>query len=150
MTIHKQTEEIERQILNPKACPSSKSQDTAILISSAALKKHPSFWNWPVLYTDSGAGYPQLYATANIQIDGKNLKDQHIRIYYYNEKKEFRLQCELIKRNGKKGDIITISHSQKKPLEFDIKLLRQNTTKHKVLLPLLANKVSTQKFFAYY
>lgn len=84
------------------------------------------------------------------KMDRKMLKDQHIRIYYYNEKKEFRLQCEPIKRNGRKGDIIIISHSVQKPLEYDIELLRQNTTKHKVLLPLLANKVSTQKFFAYY
>lgn len=129
---------------------SAKSQDPVVLIPIAALKAMPSFWNWPVLYTDSGAGYPQLYAVADIQVDGRKLKDQHIRIYYYSKKKEFRLQCESIKRNGEKGDIIIISHSWKKPLEFDIELLRQNTAKHKVLLPLLTNKVSTQKFFAYY
>lgn len=129
---------------------SAKSQDPVILIPITALKSMPLFWNWPVLYTDSGAGYPQLYAIANIRINGKTLKEQHIRIYYYDKKKEFRLQCEPIKRNGKRGDIITIYHSPWKPLEFDIELLRQNTMKHKAILPLLANKVSTQKFFAYY
>src|SRR3972149_8053800 len=61
---------------------SAKSQDPVVLIPIAALKSMPLFWNWPVLYTDSGAGYPQLYAIANIRIDGKILKDQHIRIYY--------------------------------------------------------------------
>ncbi len=129
---------------------SAKSQDPVILIPIVALKSMPLFWNWPILYTDSGAGYPQLYAIANIRIDGKTLKDQHIRIYYYNKKKEFRLQCEPIKRNGKQGDIITIHNHPNKPLEFDIELLRQNTTRHKAILSLLANKVSTQKFFAYY
>lgn len=129
---------------------SARSQDPVVLIPIAALKSMPLFWNWPILYTDSGAGYPQLYAIANIRINGKTLKEQHIRIYYYDKKREFRLQCEPIKRNGKQGDIITIFHSQKKPLEFNIELLRQNTTKHKATLPLLANKVSTQKFFAYY
>lgn len=129
---------------------SAKSQDPVILIPIAALKSMPFFWNWPILYTDSGAGYPQLYAIANIRIDGKTLKDQHIRIYYYDKKKEFRLQCEPIKRNGNQGDIVTIHSNPNKPLEFDIELLRQNTTKHKAILPLLANKASTQKFFAYY
>ena len=95
---------------------SAKSQDPVILIPIAALKSMPFFWNWPILYTDSGAGYPQLYAIANIRIDGKTLKDQHIRIYYYDKKKEFRLQCEPIKRNGNQGDIVTIHSNPNKPL----------------------------------
>jgi len=68
---------------------SVKSQDPVILIPIKALKAIPTFWNFPFLYTDSGAGYPQLYATANIRIDGRIIKDQHIRIYYYDKKKEF-------------------------------------------------------------
>jgi HKD family nuclease len=129
---------------------SAKSQDPVILIPITALKAMPIFWNFPILYTDSGAGYPQLYATANIRIDGKTLKDQHIRIYYYDKKKEFRLQCEAVKRNGNQGDIITIQKDFNKPLEFEIELLRQKTTKHKAIDPLLTNKVSPQKLFAYY
>lgn len=129
---------------------SEKSQDPVILIPMAALKSMPLFWNWPTLYTNSGSGYPQLYAVANIRIDGKTLKGQHIRIYYYDKKKEFRLQCEPIKRNGNQGDIIIIHKDPNKPLEFEIELLRQSSTKHKTISPLLTNKVSTQKFFTYY
>lgn len=129
---------------------SAKSQDPVILIPIAALRAMPLFWNWPMLYTNSGAGYPQLYATATIRIDEKTLKDQHIRIYYYDKKKEFRLQCEVIKRNGKQGDIISIHKDPNKPLEFEIELLRQRSTKHKAIAPILSNKVSTQKLFSYY
>lgn len=129
---------------------SSKSQDPVILIPVTALKTMPAFWNFPFLYTDSGAGYPQLYATANIRIDGKTLREQHIRIYYYDKKKEFRLQCEAIKRNGKQGDIISIHKDPNKPLEFEIELLRTGSTKFKAIEPILTNKVSTQKFFTYY
>lgn len=129
---------------------SVKSQDPVILIPIAALKAMPIFWNFPTLYTDSGAGYPQLYATTNIRIDGKTLKDQYIRIYYYDRKKEFRLQCEAIKRNGNQGDIITIQKDLNKPLEFEIELLRTSSTKFKAIEPILTNKVSTQKFFSYY
>lgn len=66
---------------------SEKSQDPFILIPVTALKAMPMFWNFPMLYTDSGAGYPQLYATANIRIDGRLLIDQHIRIYYIRQEK---------------------------------------------------------------
>lgn len=129
---------------------SAKSQDPVILIPVTALKAMPMFWNFPILYTDSGAGYPQLYATANIRIDGKLLRDQHIRIYYYDKKKEFRLQCEPIKRNGKQGDIVVIHKDPNKPLEFEIELLRQSSTKYKAIEPILTNKVSPQKYFTYY
>ena len=129
---------------------SAKSSDPVILIPLASLRMFPLFWNWPFLYTDSGAGYPQLYATANINIDGRILKDHHIRIYYYDQKKEFRLQCEPIKRNGSKGDIIIIQKKLNKPLEFEIELIRVNSKKYKALNPLLINKVSPQKQFAYY
>lgn len=129
---------------------SARSQDPVILIPIVALKKYPNFWNWPTYYANSGAGYPQLYATANVKIDGKTSKGQHIRIYYYDSKKEFRLQCEAIKRNGNQGDIISIHKDDNKPLEFDIELLRQGSTKYSAIQPLLNNKASAQKFFTYY
>ena len=129
---------------------SSRSQDPVILIPILALKEKPIFWSFPILYTNSGAGYPQLYATANIHIDGKTLNNQHIRIYYYDRKKEFRLQCETIKRNGNQGDIISIHKDLNKPLEFEIELLRVNSTKFNTIKPILTKKVSTQKFFSYY
>jgi HKD family nuclease len=68
---------------------SAKSQDPVILIPVTALKAMPMFWNFPILYTDSGAGYPQLYATANIIIDGKIIERPAHRIYYYDKKKNF-------------------------------------------------------------
>jgi HKD family nuclease len=128
---------------------SPKSADPVVLIPLAALKSRPDFWNFPMSYIDSGAGYPQLYAIANINIDNYLTRDQHIRIYYYDRKKEFRLQCELIKRNGQKGDIMTISKNTNNPLEYEINLLRRNSEEYKSIIPYLLNKVSTQKYFGY-
>lgn len=129
---------------------SPKSQDPVQLIPIAALKSIPVFWSFPMLYTDSGAGYPQLYATANIRINGKLLKDQQIRIYYYDKKTEFRLQCEPIKRNGKPGDIIVVEKDHKKPLEYKIDLIRTDSFEYRVIKPILTNKVSENKYYAYY
>lgn len=129
---------------------SSKSQDPVILIPIAALKAIPIFWNFPMLYTNSGSGYPQLYATANIHIDGKVLSDQHIRIYYYDRKKEFRLQCQAIKRNGNPGDIISIHKDPQKPLEYEIELLRTDSTKFNAIKPTLDKRVSPQKSYTFF
>lgn len=105
--------------------------------------------NFPIISNDYIETYP-LINSVHYRIDGETLKDQHIRIYYYDKKKEFRLQCKPIKRNGNQGDIIVIQKDSNKPLEFEIELLRQSSTKHKTISPLLTNKVSTQKFFTYY
>ena len=129
---------------------SKKSQDPVILIPIVALKLMPVFWHFPNFYTYSGAGYPQLYITANIHIDGEILRGQFIRIYYYDNKREFRLQCEVIKRKGRPGDIMIIKKCSHSTLEFDIELLRNESQKFKTMRPLLTHKVSLQKYFAYY
>lgn len=129
---------------------SDRSSDPIMLIPLAALRAMPQFWNWPTYYTDSGAGYPQLYVIANISLDGKIYKDQHIRVYYYDRKKEFRLQCEIIKRNGNRGDIVTIHKDLNRPMHYDIQLIRDGTRDFNQIKSLLINKVSPQKYFTYY
>ena len=129
---------------------SDRSQDPIILIPIAALKSMPIFWNWPKFYTYSKGGYPQLYATADILIDGEIIKNWYIRIYYYGRKKEFRLQCEHIKRKGRPGDIIRIYHNLSNPLYFKIELIRKNTVKYNRILPFLTEKASKEKIFRYF
>lgn len=129
---------------------SSRSSDPVLLIPMKALKEFPLFWCWPNLYTNSITGIPEMYANANILIDNDYLKEQLIRLYYWKNKDEFRLKCEPIKRRGFPGDLILISKNHAKPQEFEIELIRKNTTKHKSILPLLVNKRSPQKFYSYF
>jgi len=124
---------------------SPKSSDAVQLIPKDALKIAPAFWNWPSLYTLSPKNYPQFYAIGFITIDGKLLPETHLRIYYYATKKEFRLQCKDIKRNGHPGDIILIEKNELRPLEFHIELLRINSAKYKEILPLLTQKARNSK-----
>lgn len=128
---------------------SSRSQDPVILIPIKALKQNPEFWNWPRSYEPSLKGYPQHYVTATIKINGNRYREQHIRLYYYDLKSEFRLQCEPIKRNGGQGDIVLISKDYNNPLEFNIELIRSNAANYSNLRGLLTNKASSQKFCAY-
>jgi len=129
---------------------SSKSQDPVILIPITALRKNPSFWNWPTLYMRSGGGYPQYYAPADVKTNGIQ-KGKTIRIYYYDRKAEFRLQCEGIKRNGNPGDIILIKKTPSKSIEFKIELVKANTSKYKTLRPTLTETTpSKSKFYNYF
>ncbi|MCJ7529939.1 MAG: phospholipase D family protein [Anaerolineales bacterium] len=128
---------------------SPKSLDPVILIPVRALRELPTFWNWPYMYTLSGTGYPELYTHATIVINGKMIPNFSIRIYYYDAKSEFRLQCEPIKRNGNQGDIILITKDSQKPLEFRIELIRKGSLQHNTLLTSLTQKVSKFKSYSY-
>lgn len=128
---------------------SSASSDPVVLIPVRAVREDAIFWHFPALYTLSAAGYPQLYTTADVTVDGKTYKNEHIRLYYYDRKKEFRLQCELIKRKGKAGDIVSVSRTANQ-LHFDIRLHRAASSSYNSIVPLLTARVSPQKKFGYY
>ncbi|TFB10222.1 hypothetical protein E3V36_04600 [Candidatus Marinimicrobia bacterium MT.SAG.2] len=129
---------------------SSKSQDPVILIPITALRKNPTFWNWPFLYMRSGGGYPQYYAPTDVKINGTQ-KRKTIRIYYYDTKSEFRLQCEGIKRNGNPNDIMLIKKTPSKSIEYEIELVRSNSSKYKILLPKLTETTpNKRKFYNYF
>jgi len=85
---------------------SPQSQDPVILIPLRALNDNPGFWNFPASYGVSGKHYLEYYTNAKVCNGGKNIVP--VRIYAYSGKREFRLQCENIKRNGSKGDIMEI------------------------------------------
>jgi hypothetical protein len=128
---------------------SSKSEDPVILIPLTALRKNPAFWNWPTSYMMSGGGYPQYYSLVDVKINGTQ-RGQIIRIYYYDKKKEFRLQCEGIKRNGQPNDIILIHKNPSSAVEYKIELVRANTQLYGTLRPSLTDSVpGGQKIFKY-
>jgi HKD family nuclease len=129
---------------------SSRSQDPIVLIPIKALQQYPTFWNWPKFYTQSGSGYPQHYANANVTVDSNVFSNQVVRIYYYDSKDEFRFQCEPIKRNGNRGDMILISKEDIRPFNFNIELIRKNSSKYNSLISRLTIKVSPQKRYNYF
>lgn len=116
---------------------SERSQDPVILIPKESLKRYPVFWNWPDLFTLSNKGYPEYFPIATVKYDRITLRNQRLRIYYYDTKKEFRLQCEPIKRNGSQGDILIVKKNKRNPLEFDIELIRQGTARYNTIRPML-------------
>ncbi len=128
---------------------SSRSQDPVILIPVTALKQNPAFWEWPHSFTLSGGGYPQRYANAIVNLSSRPSQRVLMRIYYYDRKKEFRLQCELIKRNGKPGDIIVIQKRNTGQAEYEITLQASGSVAHRRQVALCQTRVSTQKRFGY-
>lgn len=116
---------------------SDESSDPVVLIPKGALKTFPMFWNWPLSYSLSNKGYPEHFPSAIIRYDRSVVYNYKLRIYYYEGKKEFRLQCEPIKRNGNPGDILLIKKHERNSMEFEIELVRQSTTKYNAIYPLL-------------
>jgi hypothetical protein len=129
---------------------SDKSLDPIQLIPIAALKELALFWSFPNYYTESEKGYPQMYALADITLDGVKYPSQPIRFYYYEGKKEFRLQCELVKRKAAAGDLILIKKEAKKPMNFTIELHRADSIMYHSLKQHLVTKVSPQKSYGYF
>ena len=102
------------------------------------------------MYTLSGSGYPELYTRATVVINGRTIPNISIRIYYYDAKREFRLQCEPIKRKGNQGDIVLITKDPHRPLEFQMELIRKGSPRHNTVLPMLTHKVSKFKSYSYF
>lgn len=128
---------------------SPKSLDPIILVPLAALREYPLFWQWPMSFTLSGGGYPERYTTARVNIPGQPPQSVYIRLYYYDKKREFRLQCEPVKRNGKENDLMLIEKPHNKHFEYEITLVPANIVRYGQLLPLCTTKVSAKKSFGY-
>ncbi|MDI6787161.1 MAG: phospholipase D-like domain-containing protein [Planctomycetota bacterium] len=128
---------------------SSKSLDPIILVPISALKQEPAFWDWPTAFSLSGGGYPERYTTANVNLPGKQSQKLHIRLYYYERKSEFRLQCEPIKRNGNPGDIVVIQKINNSQIEYDITLIPLGASNFSQYNKICQTKVSNQKCCGY-
>ncbi len=129
---------------------SSKSQDPVLLIPITALKANPNFWNWPNSFTLSGANFPQYYTSSTIKVNKQVFKNQIVRFYFYEKKREFRLQCEAIKRNGASQDIILIKKNNTNTAEYDIQLVRKTAATYPKLLAKLKTRASKQKMYGYF
>jgi len=128
---------------------SLKSLDPVILVPLVALRQFPLFWQWPMFFTLSGGGYPQRYTTARVNVSGQPSQTVYIRLYYYDRKKEFRLQCEPIKRNGHEGDLMLIERPDNKHFEYEITLIPTNVARYNQLKRACTIKVSEKKYFGY-
>lgn len=128
---------------------SPRSQDPVILIPIRALQQSPSFWEWPYSFTLSGGGYPARYANAIVNLPRLPSQRIIIRLYYYDRKKEFRLQCEPIKRNGHPGDIVLIEKLTTEQVEYEITLVPASSVGYRKQLALCRTKVSPQKHYGY-
>lgn len=129
---------------------SHRSADPVILIPLRALKDHPAFWEWPASFTLSAGGYPERYVSANVVLPSQTFQNFFIRIYYYERKSEFRLQCEPIKRNGRAGDMMLIErNSSERAPYYTIRLVSKTTSEYTSLVRNCPHVVSSQKRYGY-
>lgn len=125
---------------------SERSLDPVILIPLKALRENSRFWKFPDNYTHSEGKYLQYYVDI-VEKDSGFPKKSVARIYYYDEKKEFRFQCEYIKRNGKPQDIMEIENTS---CGYEVRLIRQGTAQYESKINKLTQSVSSQKKYGYF
>ena len=134
---------------------SDRSQDPIILLPLKALRENANFWNFPIRYKPSRKNFLEYYTKAVIRNGG--MTHDIIRLYAYSGKREFRIQCEKVKRGGAQGDIVEIEkidaaqdYDNKAHLEYRITLHKKTSQEHKTILKKLHTTVRSGKKYGYF
>jgi HKD family nuclease len=84
-----------------------------IYLPLAARDAMPSFWGWPDQFQPGSGETVGTYAERFLRIHVYNVRgerhdESHVRLYYYAEKSEFRLNCTALVRGANVSDILLI------------------------------------------
>ena len=124
---------------------SGRSADPVILIPLRARDEDPKFWFWPDFFLNERA-LSDLYLDSSVRIDGEN-RPERLRLYDYPNKTEFRLKSEIVKRNGKEGDILVVNRDGD---EMRLSVIRRDTPEHEAHSRALTKRVSPKKRYGYF
>ncbi len=87
-----------------------------VYIPLAARDHAPDFWDWPTQFRSGGDATIGQYQERRLDIlvrpaRGKAQVVEGVRLYYYNIKHEFRLNCSRLIRGAQLGDLLVIQKS---------------------------------------
>lgn len=88
-----------------------------IFIPIAARNANNSFWDWPSAYTPPATGARGSFLERRVDLlvtpaSGISQLVNHVRIYYYDERDEFRMNCSELVAGAAPGDILVLSRVQ--------------------------------------
>ena len=124
---------------------SGRSGDPVILIPVRARDEDPKFWFWPDFFLNERK-LSDMHLDSSVRIDGEDRPDR-VRLYGYPNKTEFRLKSEVVKRNGKEGDILVV---HRRDGDMRLSVIRQDAPEHAAYSRLLTNRVSPKKRYGYF
>ena len=124
---------------------SERSGDPVILIPLKARDEDPKFWFWPDFFLNERK-HSDLYLDASVRIDGGEHQER-VRLYDYPGRSEFRLKSEIVKRQGREGDILLVHRDGD---ETRLAVIRQGAPEHAAHSPILTTQVSPKKRYGYF
>lgn len=109
-------------------------------LSVQSLFLAPLFWDWPdsfVRSTRQGSDYWERHAVCRFRSLGHaDSMEESVRIYYYQERDEFRITSSEFRARADAGDIIQIEAGVEPPEEFVFTIVRAGEPEHAPMLAL--------------
>ena len=127
---------------------SDKSYDPVVLIPVSARDADPKFWFWPDFFQREKV-LKGFYLDSSVRIDGEIHPDP-IRLYDYPNRSEFRLKSEVVKRNGKEGDILVVHRDGDNMRLFVVRRKEPEYAKYERCLDTRVKPGSSKKRFGYF
>lgn len=138
--------------------PGAQRRSPEIFIPLAARDADPEFWGWPDLFEDDPTWTGDVDGDGHGKMDRKNIKARMggeiftTRIFYYPDRREFRMRSENIRSAGAVGDILYVERADGTDgFSYYINVIPKSSIEHPKYLALCTNKVrNSKKLFGYY
>lgn len=102
-----------------------------IYIPVHARNTAPTFWGWPDLFTLSEAGHPERVVNALVAPpEGGPGTVSDIRLWWYEAKKELRLNYRKLLHQPQAGDILLVRREASPEYQYRISLVRQSAPEY--------------------
>ncbi len=102
-----------------------------IYIPVHALDTAPTFWGWPNLFTPSETGHLERVVNALVTPpEGGPGTVSDIRLWWYETKKEFRLNYRRLLHQPQAGDILLVKKEASPKYQYRVSLVRQSAPEY--------------------
>jgi len=118
-------------VLSPQDASQLAGHSREVYIPVHALDTDPTFWGWPNLFTPSETGHLERVVNALVTPpEGGPGTVSDIRLWWYETKKEFRLNYRRLLHQPQAGDILLIRKEASQGYQYFISLVRQSAPEY--------------------
>lgn len=122
-----------------------------IFIPIKARNANSSFWNWDIAFVNASKNAKGTFRERRVDLqitptDGVTRLIRQVRIYYYAERDEFRINCSELITGASEGDIMLISAVQAGVgFDYDAMIISQTSPMYKIYINLCSNSIPNSK-----
>jgi hypothetical protein len=125
-----------------------------IYVPIAARNAEPAFWRWPGNYvraTGTAGTYDERRVNILVQMQGGPTLVENVRIYYYHERDEFRLNCAELVDQSLPGDLLVLELPEERVPNVDYtgSTIPQGSPAYPIYSRIAVHRASPQKRWGY-